>query len=92
MGVLDPEQVEAGLVHPATADLYFDAAERCMHTYSAITNHAVHVLGGVSLSEEERQILTLGDNFVPTPTDCDLGPIVKSALEQFRVYASLSSC
>lgn len=83
VGVLDPEQVEAGLVHPATADLYFDAAERCMHTYSAITNHAVHVLGGVSLSEEERQILTLGDNFVPTPTDCDLGPIVKSALEQF---------
>ena len=65
-----------------------------MHTYdSAITNHAVHVLGGVSLSEEERQSLTLGDNFVPTPTDCDLGPIVKSALDAAgAVYASLSSC
>ncbi len=54
VGVFDPEQVEAGLAHPATADLYSNAAERCMHTYSAITNHAVHVLGGVSLSEEER--------------------------------------
>ena len=57
-----------GLVDTTTLSEYQDAARRRMLNYGRVTNTAVHTLGEVSLSNEERDVLSRGLRFVPTPS------------------------
>ena len=83
--ILTQPTLTSGLVHSDTANQYADAAARRMQSHSAITNTSLHTLGSISLSTEERALLSRGLRFIPTPrvSRADAVTAVDEALPTF---------